>query len=148
MIRISVHDVHRALVRIYEQGYKFGQRFVYVRGVPLHDKAEKTQSGIEEKINFLLHDKPDVGANHPTVNSAKIIQEGHHSMVALTYIEMSGLSGGPTVVPHNGGTFLGSETTDFVYVIEGTTAYKFDAKTRLLGAGQHFSNVSSLLSAK
>lgn len=148
MVKINVHEVHRALIRIYEQGYKFGQRFVYLRGMPLHDKAGESQSGIEEKINFLLYDQPEVGANHPTVNSSKIIQEGHHSMVALTYIEMNGLSNSPPVIPHNGGTFLGSEITDFVQIIEGSIAYRFDAKTRLLGPGQNFSNVTSLLSMK
>lgn len=148
MVRINVHDVHRALVRVYEQGYKFGQRFVYLRGVPTHDKADKSQSGIEEKINYILYDKPDVGANHPTVNSAKILQEGHHSMIALTYIDMNRLSSAPTIIPDNGGTFLGSEITDFVQIIEGSTAYRFDTKTKLLGQGQSFSNITSLLSRK
>ena len=148
MVRINVHDVHRALVRIYEQGYKFGQRFIYLRGMPTHDKADNSQSGIEEKINYILHDKPDVGANHPTVNTAKIIQEGHHSMVALTYIDMNRLSNAPTIIPHNGGTFLGSEITDFVQIIEGSTAYRFDTITKRLGQGQHFSNLTSLLAQK
>jgi len=148
VVRINVHDVHRALVRIYEQGYKFGQRFVYLRGMPTHDKADELQSGIEEKVNYILYDRPNVGANHPTVNAAKILQEGHHSMIALTYIDMNRLSDAPTIIPHNGGTFLGSEITDFVQVIEGSTAYRFDTKTKLLGPGQQFSNLTSLLSRK
>ena len=148
MVRISVHDVHRALVRIYEQGYKFGQRFVYLRGAPTHDKTDGSQSGIEEKINYLIHDGPVVGANHPTVNSSKVLQEGHHSMVALTYIDMNGLSKASTIIPHNGGTFLGSETTDFVQIIEGTTAYRFDTNTKLLEQGQNFANITSLLSRR
>jgi len=148
VVRINVHDVHRALVRVYEQGYKFGQRFVYVRGVPTHDKADRSQSGIEEKINYILHDIPGVGANHPTVNTANILQEGHHSMIALTYIDMSGLSNAATIIPENGGTFLGSEVVDFVEIIEGSTAYRFDTKTKLLGQGRNFSNISSLLSRR
>ena len=148
VVRINVHDVHRALVKIYEQGYKFGQRFIYLRGMPTHDKADSSQSGIEEKINYILYYKPDVGASHPTVNTAKVLQEGHHSMVALTYIDMNGLSKEATIVPHNGGTFLGSETTDFVQVIEGSTAYRFDTKTKRLGQGQQFSNLASLLAQK
>ena len=146
MVRISVHDVHRALVRIYEQGYKFGQRFVYLRGAPTHDKTDGSQSGIEEKINYLLYDKPVVGANHPTANASKILQEGHHSMVALTYIDMNRLSDSPTIIPHSGGTFLGSETTSFVQIIEGNIAYRFDTKTKILGQGQNFSNITNLLS--
>ncbi|OUS31611.1 hypothetical protein A9Q99_03315 [Gammaproteobacteria bacterium 45_16_T64] len=148
MVRITVHDVHRALIRIYEQGYRFGQRFVYLRGTPIHDKADESQSGIEEKINYILFDKPNVGANHPTVNSAKVLQEGHHSMVALAYIEMNRLSNTPPIIPHNGGTFLGSEITHFVQIIEGSTAYRFDTRTKLLGQAQHFSNITTLLAMK
>lgn len=143
---ISVQDVSQAIREIYRQGYKFGQNFVYVRGKPgAGAKALDGQCGVEEKINYLLDAGEDgVGVNIPTCSGSNVIQEGHHSMVALTVIMLKKYSSEAFLPPDpSGGCMFVSQ--NYVQIIDGNNVYKYDVATHTLGPATHYANVNEAL---
>lgn len=150
MIKISALDVANAIRNIYSRGYKFGQDFIFVRGAPssVSGKFGRGQSGVEEKLNFLLEkSKKEVDVNWPTRSHAKVLQEGHHSMVALTLLKLKNLSKEDFVEPEpNGGNFFVSQT--MVRIIEGNTVYIFDVTSQSMGTGKVYANTEEALRAK
>jgi|GEM_PF-4468874 len=150
MIKISALDVANAIRNIYSRGFKFGQDFIFVRGAPSSTtgKFGRGQSGVEEKINFLLEkSKKEVDVNWPTRSHAKVLQEGHHSMVALTLLKLKNLSREDLVEPDpNGGNMFVSQT--MVRIIEGNTVYIFDVPTQTMGPGKVYADTQAALRAK
>lgn len=150
MVKINALDVANAIRNIYSRGYKFGQDFVFVRGTPsgATGRFSPGQSGVEEKMNSLLgHGHADVVANWPTCSPAKVLQEGHHSMVALTLLKLKNLNNeGWVDVDQNGGSMFVSQK--IVRIIEGNTVYIFDTLTQAMGPGRGFANTLDALRAR
>ena len=150
MVKISAIDVANAIRNIYSRGYKFGQDFVFVRGAPsaATGKFSPGQSGVEEKVNFLLEQsRSEVDVNWPTRSHAMVLQEGHHSMVALTLLKLKNLSREDLIEPDpKGGNMFVSQK--MVRIIEGNTVYIFDVATQALGAGKVYTNTQEALRAK
>ena len=76
-----------------------------------------------------------------------VLQEGHHSMVALTLLKLKNLSREDLIEPDpKGGNMFVSQK--MVRIIEGNTVYIFDVATQALGAGKVYTNTQEALRAK